>query len=432
MLTNYVFLVDTERQPLNPIHPARARELLKKGRANVLRTYPYTLILKTEIVNPVLKDIELKIDPGSKCTGLALVQDGNVIWMANLEHRGSAIRDAMLTRHSVRRSRRNRKTRYRKARFLNRRRSSKWLPPSLMHRVMTIETWVRRLIKISPITSIAMELVKFDTQKMQNPEISGTEYQQGTLWGYEVREYLLEKWGRQCVYCSKENIPLEVEHIHPKSQGGSDRVSNLTLACRCCNQKKSDQPLSEFVKNKPELVKKIESKAKTPLKDASAVNSTRWKLFETLKATGLLLSTGTGSQTKYNRIQNCLEKNHCIDAACVGDTGLDVVLKTEQPLQISATGWGSRQMTRVNKYGFPCAKAKKTGYEGWRTGDLAKANIPKGKHKGIYPLCRIVAKSGSFLISVKGKKDRIGVSHKYLTVIQRRDGYNYSFCNGKK
>ncbi|WP_197047582.1 HNH endonuclease, partial [Planktothrix serta] len=67
-------------------------------------------------------------------------------------------------------------------------------------------------------------------QQLENPEISGIEYQQGELQGYEVRQYLLEKWSRKCAYCGVENVPLEVEHIHPKSQGGTDRISNLTVA----------------------------------------------------------------------------------------------------------------------------------------------------------------------------------------------------------
>jgi hypothetical protein len=93
-----------------------------------------------------------------------------------------------------------------------------------MHRVLTIETWVERLCRYAPIAQIAMELVKLGTQKMQNLEISGVEYQQGELAGYEVREYLLEKSGRKCAYCDKEGVPLQVEHIHPRAKGGSNRV----------------------------------------------------------------------------------------------------------------------------------------------------------------------------------------------------------------
>ena len=123
-----------------------------------------------------------------------------------------------------------------------------WLAPSLQHRVDTTVSWVKRFTKLAPVTGLSMEQVRFDTQKLQNPEISGVEYQQGTLFGYEVREYLLEKWGRQCVYLGAENVPLEVEHIVPKARGGSTRISNRTLACHTCNQKKGDLPAETFLK----------------------------------------------------------------------------------------------------------------------------------------------------------------------------------------
>ena len=103
-------------------------------------------------------------------------------------------------------------------------------------------TWVARLRRACPVSAFSQELVKFDLQKIENPEISGVEYQQGTLAGYELREYLLEKWGRKCAYCGKEDAPLQIEHIHPKARGGSDRVSNLTLACEPCNRRKGTRP----------------------------------------------------------------------------------------------------------------------------------------------------------------------------------------------
>ncbi len=131
-------------------------------------------------------------------TGIALVSEENVIWGAELTHRGEQIKSALDSRRAVRRSRRNRKTRYRPARFSNRKRREGWLPPSLQHRVDTTLTWVKRLIRYCPVADIVQELVKFDLQKIENPEISGVEYKQGELQGYEVREYLLEKWNRQC------------------------------------------------------------------------------------------------------------------------------------------------------------------------------------------------------------------------------------------
>ena len=140
--------------------------------------------------------------------------------------------------------------------------------------------------------------------------MSGVEYQQGELYGYEVREYLLEKWGRACVYCGVENTPLEIEHIYPKSKGGSDRVSNLTLACHTCNQAKSNQDIQDFLSGNPNLVKRILNQAKAPLKDAAAVNSTRGQLYNKLKTTGLQIQTGSGGLTKYNRCRLNLPKAH--------------------------------------------------------------------------------------------------------------------------
>jgi 5-methylcytosine-specific restriction endonuclease McrA len=234
-LSNYVLVIDSNKKPCDPVKPGYARMLLKLGKAAVFRRYPFTLILKREVEKQSM-DYELKLDPGSKQTGIALVrEDGLVVFGAELEHRGQAIKGAMMERKAVRNSRRKRKVRYRSARFLNRTKPKGWLAPSLKHRVLTTMTWINRLVKFSPVASFAQELVKFDTQKMQNPDVSGVTYQHGTLHEYEVKEYLLEKWGRKCVYCGKKDISLEVEHIVARVNGGSDRVSNLTLVASQLN-----------------------------------------------------------------------------------------------------------------------------------------------------------------------------------------------------
>jgi hypothetical protein len=194
----FVFVLDSSKKPLNPTHPARARKMLKTGKAAVFKSYPFTIILKKEIVKPNNQDLRIKIDPGAKTTGLAILREKVVLWAAELSHRGFQIRDALTSRRQLRRSRRNRKTRYRQPRFNNRRRHDGWLPPSLISRLDNILTWVKRLLRLSPITAISTELVRFDTQLMQNPEVSGIEYQQGLLAGYELREYMLEKWHRKC------------------------------------------------------------------------------------------------------------------------------------------------------------------------------------------------------------------------------------------
>lgn len=294
-----VFVLDQNKRPLDPIHPARARQLLRNEKAAVFRTFPFTLILRQPCPDTPIQNLKVKIDPGAKFTGLAVVNEssGEVVFASIIKHRGFQIRDALTSRRQLRRSRRNRKTRYRQARFLNRTRPEGWLPPSLISRVENTLTWVRRLIKFCPISSIAVELVKFDTQLMQDVNISGIAYQQGTLMGYEVREFLLERWQRQCAYCSVKDVQLEIEHIQPRSKGGSDRISNLTLACHPCNQKKRNLDIHNFLSGKPDLIKRILAQTKKPLADTAAVNATRWELFHRLKDTGLPVSTGTGGQT---------------------------------------------------------------------------------------------------------------------------------------
>ncbi|BCL81079.1 HNH endonuclease [Ktedonobacteria bacterium brp13] len=277
-----VFVIDSAKKPLDPVHPGEARLLLKRGKAAVYRMYPFCLILKCVVEQPEVEPLRVKLDPGSKTTGIAIVNDatGEVVFAAELKHRGQAIKSALDDRRVVRRSRRNRKTRYRKPRWSNRKNKKKgWLPPSLGSRITNVLTWVQRLSRYCPITAISMELVKFDLQQMENPEVSGVEYQQGTLAGYEVREYLLEKWGRQCSYCTAKDTPLQIEHIHPRAKGGTNRVSNLCLACDPCNTAKGTQDIKDFLKKKPEVLKRIQAQAKATLKDAAAVNATRWLRF---------------------------------------------------------------------------------------------------------------------------------------------------------
>jgi 5-methylcytosine-specific restriction endonuclease McrA len=278
----------------------------------------------------------------------------------------------------------------------------------------------------TPITHLAQELVRFDTQLMQNPEISGVEYQQGTLLGYELREYLLEKWGRQCAYCSATDKPLQIEHIIPKSRGGSNRVSNLAIACVDCNQKKGTQTAAEF--GYPH----IQALAKKALRDAAAINATRWKLFEALKKTGLAIEIGTGGRTKFNRRKRGYAKAHWLDAVCVGESGENVFVPDKMPvLQITAMGRGSRQMCRVDKFGFPRTKAKQfKRIHGFQTGDMVKAIVTKGKKIGTYIGRVAVRTSGSFNIKTENGTIQ-GISYKYCQLVQRIDGYAYSFVSAR-
>jgi len=424
-----VFVVDTNRTPLAPCHEAKARKLLNAGKAAILRMRPFAIILKHAVESPQVPDLRVKIDPGSRTTGIAVVDEacGKVLFAAELEHRGHLIKKRLDDRRAVRRGRRNRHTRYRQSRWQNRRRVSGWLPPSRQSRIANTLTWVARISRMSRITAMSLEHVKFNMQLLENPEISGIEYQQGTCAGYETREYLLEKWGHQCAYCGKENIPLQIEHIVPRAKGGSNRISNLCLSCEKCNLAKGTKDIKDFLKKKPDLLKHILAQAKAPLKDASAVNATRWELFQRLQGYALPLECGSGGLTKYNRTNQKLPKTHWLDAACVGKSTPEVLdIRGVQPLLIRAYGRGCRQMCLSDKYGFPRTKAKKKGMHGFQTGDIVKAVVPAHlKNAGIH-IGRMSAKaSGAFtIVTSSGTVTDIG--SRYCRKLQRADGYGYS------
>ncbi|HSN23239.1 MAG TPA: RNA-guided endonuclease IscB [Methylomicrobium sp.] len=425
-----VLVIDKEKRPLMPCFPVRARQLLSTGQARVYRRYPFTIILRQRSGGE-LQDVEWKSDPGSKTTGLALVahcgRGGTVVWAAHLVHRGDNIHNSLVTRRAIRRSRRARKTRYRQPRFDNRVRPVGWLSPSLQSRVDNVAQWVSKLLLLAPIGKMAIETVRFDTQRLCNPEISAVEYQQGELFGYETREYLLAKWGRKCAYCGKQNLPLQIEHIVPVAKGGSDRISNLTLACDKCNKKKGSQDIRKFLAGNHQLLEKIVAQARAPLKDAAAVNTTRYAIAERLKSFGLPLTCWSGGRTKHNRSKQGYRKEHWIDAACVGESGAKVALpKGIKPLLIQAIGRGSRQACRMDKYGFPRTSpntAKQV--HGFQTGDMVKAIVTQGKKVGTYTGYVAIRASGSFNISTKTGVVQ-GISYRYCQLLQKLDGYSYS------
>mgnify|MGYP002982598262 CR=1 FL=1 len=427
-----VFVLDRKHRPLMPCRPARARRLLKSGRARVVRLFPFTIRLTDRLIeDSKLQPVLVKIDPGSRRSGFAVVRADekghhHALFFIELVHRGESIRDALTARRNCRRRRRG-NLRHRAPRFLNRTKPKGWLPPSLRHRVDTTTAWVAKLMKLAPVTEIVEELVKFDTQKLQNPEISGNEYQQGTFFEYEVREYLLEKFGRKCVYCGAENVPLNIEHVVPKARGGSNRISNLVLSCVDCNQKKDAQPVDVFLKNRPEVLDRIKLGLKTPLRDAAAVNATRWSLFNALKAFGLPVETGSGALTKFNRHTFRVPKEHWLDALCAGRVNGVHYPEGMGILQVRCMGRGSYQRTRVDKYGFPRGYlTRQKRVHGFATGDMVEAVVPSGKKAGTYRGRVAVRARGCFVIQTpEGKVDGIGWRH--CRLLSFNDGYGYAW-----
>ena len=263
-----VFVLGSDKRPLMPCSEKRARLLLDRRRAAVFRRYPFTIILKDRSQDDCeLQPVRIKLDPGSKTTGIAVVREegGNkpvsVLFLAELTHRGRKISERLTARRAFRRRRRG-NLRYRPARFDNRTKPKGWLAPSLRHRVETTTSWVERLRRLTRVTGLAMELVRFDTQAMENPEISGVEYQRGTLAGFELREYLLAKWDHACAYCGATEVPLNLDHIVPRARGGSNRVSNLACACILCNEEKGARPVDKFLADRPKVLARVKAHAK--------------------------------------------------------------------------------------------------------------------------------------------------------------------------
>ncbi len=423
-----VFVLGKKGKPLMPCSEKRARLLLERGRAVVVNLYPFTIRLKDRI-DVDIQPIKIKIDPGSRHTGIAIVREQTestvVLNLFELNHRGFEISEKLTSRRAMR-NRRRHCLRYRPARFNNRTKPQGWLAPSLQHRINAIINWIKKLIKLIPITGLSQELVKFDMQLIQNPEISGVEYQQETLKGYTIREYLLEKWHRQCAYCDNKNMPLQIEHIIPKSKGGSNAISNLTLACKSCNKKKGTLTVQTFLKNKPTKLKNILLLTKKPLKNASAVNSTRWALANQLKQFNLPLELSNGAVTKFNRSQQLIPKTHALDAVCVGNIG-QIKNWNKPTLAIKCTGRGSYQRTRLNKYGFPRGYLMRNkSVKGFQTGDIVKAIVTQGKKIVEYIGRVAIRASGSFNITTNTQIIQ-GISYKYCQLLLRNNGYSYQF-----
>jgi 5-methylcytosine-specific restriction endonuclease McrA len=426
-----VFVLDTHGHPLDPCHPARARRLLAAGRAVVARHTPFVIRLKDRTAaDSTIQGVQVSIDPGSKHTGIAVFTEHGGsrtgVYSLQLDHRGAAIRDKLNARAALRRGRRSRNLRYRAPRFNNRTRPKGWLAPSLRHRVDTTMSWVERLTRWATVTAVHMEKVAFDTHALSaGRPLEGVDYQRGTLAGYEVREYLLEKWGRTCAYCGAQNVPLNIDHIHPRSRGGSDRISNLALACIPCNRTKDATPVEEFLKARPALLAKILRQAKAPLRDAAAINATRWALWRALDAIGLPVAAGSGGRTKWNRSRTGAPKSHTLDALHVGDLQT-VIAWPGAVLVVKATGRGTYARTRTDRYGFPRLRLPRIKQvKGFTTGDLVRATVPKGKKAGIHTGRVAVRSTGSFNITTRRGTVQ-GIGHNRIRLLQRADGYGYT------
>ena len=308
-----VYVLNFDGQPLMPTDKhGKVRHLLKDGRAEVVKRCPFTIRLLYDSTH-YTQDIVLGVDAGSKHIGLSATTETKELYASDVELRNDIV-DLISTRRQNRRSRRNRKIRYRKARFQNRISGKKnWLAPSIRQKVDTHMTVVSRVCMILPVTKIIVETASFDIQKIKDPDISGTGYQQGEqLDFWNVREYVLSRDGHTCQCCkgkSKDPV-LNVHHIESRKTGG-DAPNNLITLCETCHK--------SYHSGAVQLPKAIHRGMR--FKDAAFMGVMRWNFYNKLKEIyelqGIEIRMTFGYLTKNTRIRHHLPKEHYIDARCI-------------------------------------------------------------------------------------------------------------------
>ena len=352
----------SDAQPLMPTHPARARKLMQQGRAvphHVKGLFGIRLLDRTREQSSV-QDVAINIDPGSQTTGIAVVadnEDGQRTVLAALEikHRAFTIKATLARRRACRRNRRGR-LRFRKPRFDNRLRKPGTLPPSVDSlRADTIRV-VRILQTMYPITLIRIERNKFDPQLMMNPDIQGIEYQRGTLFGWQVRAYILERDQGRCVYCRRSKVRLELDHVRPRAVG-SDRVDNLVACCRDCNIKKANRPIEQFLTDQPDLLERISKRLKhSAVASATHMNAVLPALIEDLRATGLQVYLTDAASVSWTRQQLNVRKTHCYDAVLQGRDFTSVNTLPSKVIELRPSNGRSKQKANVDRHGTPVGR----------------------------------------------------------------------------
>lgn len=424
-----VFVLDKSKKPLDMITNAEARILLKNKQAVIDKVYPFTIRLKDNSCVSKDRAYTVKLDPGSKHTGIAIVDDKNsVVMLAEIEHRGHIIKRIIDKRRLVRRSRRQRNTRYRPARFLNRTRPEGWLAPSVKSRADNVINFIKKYKKLINIDKVMIENVSFDTAQMTSEvKLYSEDYQQGNLYNTSLRNFIFSKTKGRCAYCGAKAD--EIDHVIPRSNDGTNSTYNLIASCRSCNEKKSNLTLKAFGKLMNKDYSHLEPK-KLP-KDAAIVQSARNYMIKEISKIVTDTTAHDAWHTKYNRDELELPKEHYYDALSVGEIPTKFNFLTDKILLIAAKGRGSRQMCSMDRYGFPrtSAKASKT-VKGFQTGDIVKAIVTKGTKQGKY-LGRVVVRSRGYFNIRNNKGSTVDIGYNYCRLIQRGDGYSYNY-NGAR
>ncbi len=398
----FVYVLNCHGQSLMPCRPRKARLLLKEGKAKVVKMVPFTIQLLYGS-SGYKQEVSLGVDAGTHHIGVSATAEQKVLFEAEVLPR-TDIQELKASRLQYRRARRSRKTRYRKARFLNRKRPEGWLAPSVEHKVAAHIKTIKLLHKILPISRTTLEVAQFDLQKIKNPEIEGVEYQQGLQLGFwNVREYVLFRDNHTCQWCkgkSKDPI-LNVHHIESRKTGG-DSPDNLITLCETCHD----------LIHRTHQEHKIERKSGS-LRDATQMGIIRWSIYEQAKTLFPHVFLTYGYMTKHVRTTHELEKSHRVDARCISG----------HPLALSDGAGYLMKMVRRNNRQLHKATIRKGGkrqrntapkyVHGFRLFDCVRYHDQ---------VCFVFGRRGSGYFDLRtldGTKISASASYKKLTLIQK-------------
>lgn len=397
-----VYIINKNKIPLMPCKPTKARKLLQQGKAKVITLTPFVIQLNFGS-SGYKQQTTLGVDAGSKHVGLSVTTEKQELFSLQLELRTNIV-DLLSTRRQNRRARRNRKTRYRKPRFLNRTSTKKegWLAPSIQNKIETHVKMVDKICKFLPITNIIVETASFDIQKIKNPDIQSIEYQQGNQLDFgNVREYVFFRDGHKChgkLKCN--NKILNVHHIESRKTGGNSSDNLITL-CEDCHKAYHKGTL------------KLNFKRGQTFKDAIFMGIMRWSTYNKLKEMYPNIKLTYGYITKTNRINNKIEKSHTSDAYCI--TGNLKAKRLDNSYFIKQVRRHNRQIHKCNilKCGIKKRNQSSKYVFGFQLFDKVNYNNKE---------CFIFGRraSGSFDIrQLDGTKLSAGINYKKLKLIEK-------------
>ena len=396
--------------------------------------------------NAEVQPVTLNIDPGARTSGYAVTresEDGaerSVIGAYEARHRAQAIKSKLARRRMHRRTRRGR-LRHRPPRFDNRRKPKGWLAPSVRHLASEMTGWAKRIIALYPVCRIRIETAVFDTQAIHDPAINGEEYQRGTLHGWQLRAYVLHRSGNRCAYCDRSNTRLEVEHIVPRSRGGTNRTDNLTASCSPCNRAKGNTSVEHFLADDPERLSRImRGRTLTNIRGAAHLNIIMPTVLRELGSLGLPVEKTDAATTSWNRRKLDVPKSHVADAAVLGNcksltdlpqAALTITGRARNGrrfrAQVDANGtvrgraW--REFARLNSYqraktsppGHGSSQ-KRFGEDGIASGDLVRI---RHRTAGIITGQAVIANAGTRVRISETKPSRSAALGR--TILLRRD-----------